>query len=365
MAFKPAINLFCDVSEVTSLAQWAGDDGWQGTDCQWQITLSVQPQLHGSVETPNWQSYDGTDIKVGMWIGSISNGAICRITNILSQAYDIAVVEIEDVDRVNILSDYTQSGFGGISDGLAFVFDLNENGEPVWGNLAYSNTILTGNYAFFTDIAAKFKTRNAVQTYIPGTQIAHTFVVGDIIQLSGDGTFILAIADTQDNAEKVLGVVSSVGIPSVDNFSYRPIGRYVKNLNLTGIGSVGDVLYLDNTIPGTITATKPAISKPIYIKINDTTGMIVTGGSGGGGSAASEQRLYDDISAQIDGVLEVFTVSEGNYIAGTLTINIGGIINDKDVHYFEEDPATGQIRFIVAPTLDDAPIVAQYQYTTV
>jgi len=85
----------------------------------------------------------------------------------------------------------------------------------------------------------------------------------------------------------------------------------------------------------------------------------------GSSSTTSAFESFDNLSTQIDDVNNIFTVTHGSYLPGTLLVMIGGIINDKGTHYFEEDPATGQIRFIVAPTLDDAPIVAQYQYTTV
>jgi hypothetical protein len=72
--------------------------------------------------------------------------------------------------------------------------------------------------------------------------------------------------------------------------------------------------------------------------------------------------FHDDLSNQIDGILTIFTVSQGNYIPGTLLITIGGVINDKGIHYFEENPATGKVRFIIPPTENDKPIIAQYQH---
>lgn len=361
MALKPAINLFCEAGSIVDIGWWEEDDGWYGTAYRWQITLNVQPQFHGSIETPNYQYYDGMDVRTGMWIASLASGSICKIINIISQDTSTVVAEIEDVERTNILSDPAFTGFGGIPDGMALIFALNANGEPVWGNLAYSSTILTTNYAFFTDIDAKFRFRNQVKNYIPVTQIGHSFLVGDIIQLNEDGSYALAIADTPNNINKVIGIVSDVGTPSVNSFNFRPIGEYVTNLNLTNIGVPGSILYLDATTPGTLTATKPVLAKPIYFKINDTTAVVLTELNEQTGGATSIM-FHDDLSNQVNGSDTIFTVTKGNYIAGSLSVSIGGVINDKDIHYFEENPATGRVRFIVPPTENDKPIIAQYQY---
>lgn len=351
MAFRPAINLFCNVTDIVGVAQWPLDDGWQGTDYRWRITVTVNAQMHGSVETPNWQMYDGTDVKTGMWIGHVTTGAICKIVNIVSQIPDQIVVEIEDIDRANILSDPLQSGFGGVPTGLAFIFATNENGEPVWGNIAYSNSFLTGNYAFFSDLAAKFRYRNDVQTYIEVTQTGHSFNVGDPIQLSASGQYLLAIANSVNNAEKVVGIVSSIGVPSPDSFSFRPLGKYVTGLNLVGKGLLGDVLYLDDVQPGALTSTKPENARPIYIKLSDTTAISIYGGDGSYLSINidnyTEQAITEAINVgsgsghvyagKNDTELRFKSIAQGAGISVSETLDTVTITNTKKERQIVED----------------------------
>ena len=126
MAFIPALGMFGVVNTVTDEANWPYNDGWQFAPYRWTIEVTIEPQVHGSVETPNYQSYDGTDIKIGMWIGDITGGQSCRIVGINSQTSNTIEVIVEDVDRFNILtSDPSLSGFGGVNTGRCFIFTLN------------------------------------------------------------------------------------------------------------------------------------------------------------------------------------------------------------------------------------------------
>lgn len=78
-----------------------------------------------------------------------------------------------------------------------------------------------------------------------------------------------------------------------------------------------------------------------------------------------EVELFDDLSSQVtsEGV-ELLTVKQGNYEAGSLFLSAGGLTNKKEAHFFEEDHASGLIRLIRPATLEDLPIVAQYRYVT-
>lgn len=72
--------------------------------------------------------------------------------------------------------------------------------------------------------------------------------------------------------------------------------------------------------------------------------------------------MYEDLDAQIDSVHDTFTVLHGSYIPGSLACSIGGLVQKKGVHFFENDPASGKVLFARPPILDDAPIIVSYKY---
>jgi len=90
-----------------------------------------------------------------------------------------------------------------------------------------------------------------------------------------------------------------------------------------------------------------------------------SGGSGGGGTPppSANVELHDELTTQIDGVRDTFTVTRGSYMAGTLDLTIGGVGGmARGIHFFEDDPVTGTFRTTRALTLADGPLVAQYKY---
>lgn len=90
-----------------------------------------------------------------------------------------------------------------------------------------------------------------------------------------------------------------------------------------------------------------------------------SGGSGGGGGTptSANVELHDELTTQIDGVRDTFTVTRGSYTAGTLDLTIGGVGGmARGIHFFEDDPVTGTFRTTRALTLADGPLVAQYKY---
>lgn len=134
-------------------------------------------------------------------------------------------------------------------------------------------------------------------------QVAHGFVVGDVIRFNG-AIYVKAKADTAQNAE-VAGVVNSV--PGVDDFTYTIVGEITE---LAGLAS-GLVYFLSEATAGAMTTTEPAaltdVSKPVLVATSATTaivlhlrGMIGTGGGhnwsateGGGGGGADQIEIMD------------------------------------------------------------------------
>jgi hypothetical protein len=116
------------------------------------------------------------------------------------------------------------------------------------------------------------------------TQVGHGFAVGDVLQISGSGTYSKAKADTAANAE-VVGIV--IAVVDADHFKLC-WGGYI-----TGFaGLTPDVIYfLSPTTAGAITAVEPTtvgqISKPIVWADTAASGYFfnMRGRSVGGGGS--------------------------------------------------------------------------------
>jgi len=78
----------------------------------------------------------------------------------------------------------------------------------------------------------------------------------------------------------------------------------------------------------------------------------------------SRSQFYDDLSSQITGIVDTFTVTGGVYVPGSLNIMIHGLSGmQKGVHYFETDPSAGTFQVArVLSSPDDVPLIAQYNY---
>lgn len=102
-------------------------------------------------------------------------------------------------------------------------------------------------------------------------QIAHGFVIGNILRFNNAGLFVLAQADNAADAD-VVGIVSAVD--DADNFVLL-FGGFVTNL--VPVLVAGSVYYLSPTAAGAMTAVAPVtpgqIFKPLLIAYSTSTGF--------------------------------------------------------------------------------------------
>lgn len=273
MAFLPPYIMAVTLNDVNAVEFWEADDGtgdpWVGAPYRWSISLLVSPQLHSCHLTPTPFQYDGNDVAVGDWIADLTLGYAVRVVEIITPGFDTVECIVEDVDRFNTFCDTSQSG-NGIGAGQGFVFRLGDDGLPILGPMTSNSGNLTLNYAWQLDQISRFRYRNYLRSHYPVTQPGHAFVEGDLLRMTPDG-YIKATAS--DAVGHVVGTVSAIGIPSVDWFNYRPVGRVVENLPALP-GVAGDLVYLDDT--GALTASKPsAWARPVYIRLETETKGIV------------------------------------------------------------------------------------------
>ncbi len=124
-------------------------------------------------------------------------------------------------------------------------------------------------------------------------QIGHGFSLGDVIRVSGEDTYSLALADSSTDAESI-GIVSEIS--DADNFCFTQYG--VITVGVPNLPA-GTVLFLSDVTPGLLTQTEPVtvgnISKPMAIILEDSVkmevicmrGAVITAGAASGYSGVS------------------------------------------------------------------------------
>lgn len=289
----PAKLLSIEIKAIEPQAIWNEinpDDPWNGYPYQWRVTFEVVPQMHSSPVTPTPYFYNGMDVRVGDWVADLITGSAVNIVSIVSQTLSTVVAICEDLDRYNTYTDPSGSGNGIGTLGLGFVFELADDGLPILSPMTALNTTLNTNLAWQLDLISRFRHRNMVGSYYRVQQNGHTFSVGDIIRLRTDGTYARVVpSETVDTA---VGSVSSIGVPGVNWFTYRPVGRIVKNVTPPLPGPPGTLVYLDAI--GDFTSNKPsAWAKPVYIRLDaPTTGIFLDRNVEGVGSLGYPSQTF-------------------------------------------------------------------------
>lgn len=281
------LTLYASVTQILDYDTWDNSDGegdpWIGQTYQWQVNLSVAAQ-----NTSDWtKGYTNTeaDVVVGDWLIMTNPSPMAlQIIGIDSQSGGTLNCIVEDIDRFNLHN--TQiSGIGSTSTQDpspvydALIVRLAEDGLPVWDSIIPFSIPVTVQ----EEINSRFRFRNYLQNNYRTFQDENTFEVGDELSLGGDGLYTKASAQGL-GAYKVIGRVRDINIPTDGWFTFQPNGKLVRYLSPNLPGNSGDVIYLDPANAGKLTATRPTsgIAVPLFIKIDDTTGVKVAGIISGG-----------------------------------------------------------------------------------
>lgn len=340
MSVLPAKLLKVDVSNISPSGYWNIDDGsgdpFIGSPYQWDARLSVTVQSHSSNITNTPFAYDGYDIKVGDWISTGLSGVALKIISITNADSSIVNVVLEDVERYNTFSDATGSGNGVFGEGTGYLFEVDSDGLPIL--IGVEPNLLAPQYQ--SDLISRFIHRNTKNKYISMYKQNHTFVVGQPIRYDINSEIEESISDI--NANRTIGVITSVNIPGPGWFTYKPIG----NIILVSLpGNIGDIIYVD--ISGNLTTSAPLENiLPVYIKISNTEGLLLNQGVAGTASNSDITMKYvGAINANI-GVLPS-NPEEGEFIRITAsgnfnnqlsyTANIGDLLVYLDTQWIKID----------------------------
>ena len=274
------LTLYGSVTDITESAWWSGSDGdgdpYVGYAYQWTITVDIQVQ-----NTGNWStgfSYNETNVQVGNWIVMTSSlpSTSLEIISITSAVAGVLTCVVEDVDRYNLMLTGA-SGINPVSESGtydALIFALGDDGLAVFADVTPSTIPVTVT----EEVQSRLRYRNYLQNNYSAYQAGNTFAVGDELMLNSDGTYSLATASGA-GALNVVGQVVDINIPGAGYFTYQPVGRVINNISPNLPGNPGSIIYADPANPGQLTATPPTtgVAVPLYIQINTTTGIQLTG----------------------------------------------------------------------------------------
>jgi hypothetical protein len=126
----------------------------------------------------------------------------------------------------------------------------------------------------------------SVRQLIPATtfvvdQIAHGLVVGNVVRHNGVG-WVKSQANTEANA--VIGGIV-ISRPNANTAVIATPGSYVTGLSSLSLGGIN---YLSATTAGALTATAPAIARPVVHADSVSSGVFIAGAGGGIPSATSD-----------------------------------------------------------------------------
>jgi hypothetical protein len=312
MSFQSPSAPICLLVKILSPALISGN--------LYSCTLRIYPQqINGATD-----NYTVSNVSPNFWISNYSGGQSWRINSISNVNTELQTLDcvIEDVEYYNYSLDVT-IGLHGPSDNInGYCFQIGDNGLP---NLVpiYSNTF-TISQTFISDLTARFNSRNYSTSYISVLQNGHSFVKGNFIGLNvSTGAYVLATSAI--TYLEIIGVVTSIGIPTVNHFTFRPFGQYLKASEIpTALTQgVGSLYYLDSS--GNLTITNTYDSNPVYIQVSSGGDGILLKYRSPSLRTAYLNNIQGSTATQsvslFSSSVSPATISIGNTGGDTLTIN--------------------------------------------
>ena len=297
MAVLPSKVLAITITSISSYAQWTTDDGTgnitTGKDYQWTVTLDIPTALqHSSHETTRQFLYNGLDIKVGDYIATSNDGKYVKIVSISSQSPQACTCVVEDEDRLNTFQDNTGNADGSIPTVEGFLFEMR-NGAPILYPLPPALLDVFPNIGAQIISRFLFRTKSGTQSV---TQISGgPFNVGDAVFVDNTGTW--GKVDITQAGQNFIGIVTETGVPGPDSFVVKTVGPIVEGITLPG--NTGDFVYLDPTTAGGLTNTPATLygsNNAVFIKLDASRGILVSGSIGSASGAASKIYVVDNIT---------------------------------------------------------------------
>ena len=243
------------------------------------------------------QYYDAYNVIPGDWLANDSTGFTWKITEIYSVSdapnpgnnteSGVFYAKMVDVDGFNAGLDQgsTFNGAPAYVDSRAILFTVNEDGFPIFtpAQTFHVEPNFSGN------VLGRFQILNTYNQYVSIYQpdAINSFSVGDSVYIDNTGVFQSCQRLGVDIiTNPILGIITSLGVPNVDYFTFNPFGEFRKAADVPLSGPPGTLFYIDPTNTSQYTTTISGnFPSPIY-QIIDPTGNSIILKSGGSGSAS-------------------------------------------------------------------------------
>ena len=232
------------------------------------------------------QFYDCYNIVTGDWLANDSTGFTWKLTQIYTitdgpsgnnTSQNVFYAKMEDVDGYNAGIDTTGNFIGspGFVDSTTVLFTIDEDGFPIF---TPSDTFsLSANFS--GNVIGRFRALNTYNQYVSiyQTDASGTFVVGDPIYIDASGSFVPSYGLSDDRRVSfTLGLVTSVGVPTKDYFTFNPFGEYRAKTGLTGYA--GTIYYINptgTTGASALTTVRPAGNPYAVYQTIDNSGSAI------------------------------------------------------------------------------------------
>lgn len=269
-----------------------------GLPFRWNVTLSVIPQLHSSVNSPRQLIYDGRDIQTGDYLAFGRPVRIYEVVSVSSSTPDTAVLVMEDLNSMSALHDQGQGGNGSPEADAGICFGA-ENGVPLLFPLP--NPLPSDlDYAGVVEILSQFSYLQQ-ERYVTVYQPGHNLAVNDQIALREDGIYVKTYVAGNPGQYASVGYVVDIDYPRVNYFRYRSAGPVIKFPSSDGLP--GNKLYLNPDSQGGVSATVPVGRRyPQLIKLDNVRAIWIGYGQTEGSIASFVVPASSDLPTLTDAV---------------------------------------------------------------
>ena len=235
------------------------------------------------------QYYDAYSVQVGDWIANNASGFAWRITEL----YTVQDNRFQQSDSLHFFAkmvDYASYNRGldkrgrGIGcpsnvDSDAVLFTTDNYGLPILSGL--DTDAIDPNFA--TVLQSRFNALNIKRRFISikQTGAAQLFRSGDPIYIDPETGLYKKSQGLNDIniVQYTIGVVTSIGIPTDDYFTFSPFGEFRSASEVGLTGSVGTIFYIDPTGANQYVTTRPEkFPFPVYQIIDSEANVILVNG---------------------------------------------------------------------------------------
>ena len=231
---------------------------------QYEITITLSEQNHGSNLTRVPYKYNGMDVKVGDWLGYTDDGTVLKIVSVTSKNNTSVTVIAEDYQRYNTFKSSSGNPLG--SGTSVVIFECQESG------LAQLDPLPTGpGSKFINNVNSRFirqNIRDNFELYVEN----NSFTKGDILAAYNGN---LIVSNSTQTATNMVGIVTMDG-PGPDYVSVEPKTKFVDYDLSIPTGNVGQSIFV--TTNGKLTTgVANATSVAAYIIVQEAQPTVLTG----------------------------------------------------------------------------------------